>query len=511
MDSFIRCISLTIVLAVTVSAAVLLVLVGGLRPALAAPAVWGDPEKAEPHLARLQSLRRLQITPETLMYFHRLADDRKRQAETAAIARTIDDRRDRWYELLERLDGELKAVTRRAEGDAKIRSVITFIRVVSATAQFLDALSAGKDVTGLNSSTSSQSAVENQPPEAESPVTGDTIEAEGTVIRTLRIRTNGGEWRTIDHRAYIYRQVISSEGEGLPPSSSTGELPLGDVMDALDQAAAALGSEVALDCYSDWGGGACSLLPSVAGTARQPAAGTTKPDSEPDDWQKELYGELTSLGADLLPGVGQIKSVTEVISGRDPITGSEVNRVFAAIGLIPGAKLLGKGAKGVDGLIRALDKADAGRARKFIQTALGNWRFVLHTRGEGKGALSGDFPVAMLKPAQAERIGANTRVVRLSPHTAKVKARPENLGGHELLPEDYRWVQAFIDTGEILDVPKVSRSGVRRHIGVVGERDGGLWHAVFKATDDAGDKVYLQSLRKTRSTDLERLRRRSTE
>lgn len=55
--------------------------------------------------------------------------------------------------------------------------------------------------------------------------------------------------------------------------------------------------------------------------------------------------EALSLALDLIPFVGSVKSVAEVLTGKDPVTGEETSRLMAAAGIIPGAKVLTKGGK----------------------------------------------------------------------------------------------------------------------------------------------------------------------
>jgi RHS repeat-associated protein len=60
-----------------------------------------------------------------------------------------------------------------------------------------------------------------------------------------------------------------------------------------------------------------------------------------------IFLEGVSLVVDFIPFVGSGKSAIEAITGRDPITGSQVNRAVAAVGFVPGGKYLTRGAQGV--------------------------------------------------------------------------------------------------------------------------------------------------------------------
>lgn len=62
--------------------------------------------------------------------------------------------------------------------------------------------------------------------------------------------------------------------------------------------------------------------------------------------------EAGSVTLDIVPVVGTVKSVIQVVTGKDLITGEEVNRAVEAggifLGMIPGGKLLTKGGKMAD-------------------------------------------------------------------------------------------------------------------------------------------------------------------
>ena len=66
-----------------------------------------------------------------------------------------------------------------------------------------------------------------------------------------------------------------------------------------------------------------------------PIAAIDLDGSEPQ-WVKELL----SLTADLAPGVSTAKSIDELRTGIDPLTGAPVSRIWAGVGLIPGGKIV---------------------------------------------------------------------------------------------------------------------------------------------------------------------------
>ena len=57
-------------------------------------------------------------------------------------------------------------------------------------------------------------------------------------------------------------------------------------------------------------------------------------------WLMFTPGELASLGIGFIPVVGTALSVFEVATGRDIITGEEVHRGVALIGVVPGGKAI---------------------------------------------------------------------------------------------------------------------------------------------------------------------------
>lgn len=56
--------------------------------------------------------------------------------------------------------------------------------------------------------------------------------------------------------------------------------------------------------------------------------------------KKSPHLDETSSLVSILPGIGTVKDVAEVVTGKDPITGKPANRLIAAGGLLPGAKVV---------------------------------------------------------------------------------------------------------------------------------------------------------------------------
>ena len=75
------------------------------------------------------------------------------------------------------------------------------------------------------------------------------------------------------------------------------------------------------------------------GQEMSPADGGMSPPLP--SWLMFTPGELASLGIGFIPVVGTAQSVFEVATGRDIITGEEVHRGVALIGVVPGGKAVG--------------------------------------------------------------------------------------------------------------------------------------------------------------------------
>ncbi|MBA2368776.1 MAG: pre-toxin TG domain-containing protein [Candidatus Protochlamydia sp.] len=87
--------------------------------------------------------------------------------------------------------------------------------------------------------------------------------------------------------------------------------------------------------------------------------------------------QVASLAADFTPFLGSGKSVYELFSGSDPITGEAVNRWMSAagiiLGIVPGGKALIKGKKATKLAKKALKKpATKGASKKGIKAANDN-------------------------------------------------------------------------------------------------------------------------------------------
>lgn len=113
-----------------------------------------------------------------------------------------------------------------------------------------------------------------------------------------------------------------------------------------------------------------------------------------------------------------------------------------------------------------------------------------------QGAVLADFPVAVLRTAIADAVGAQSRVVRLSSGTAaKQAARHPDID-----PGDYANIQRILDGDELF------RDGDRWVTGFV-EVEGRLWRAVVKATRNSSE-IYAVSLHRANKRNLRSAQRR---
>jgi len=79
-------------------------------------------------------------------------------------------------------------------------------------------------------------------------------------------------------------------------------------------------------------------------------------------------GDIVSFGFDLIPGIGECKGLWEAFTGKDTITGGELNGFDRIMGVVGGIPLVGpkvkclvkskKVIKGIDKTIKYSKKAD---------------------------------------------------------------------------------------------------------------------------------------------------------
>lgn len=124
--------------------------------------------------------------------------------------------------------------------------------------------------------------------------------------------------------------------------------------------------QIKLSCSS--GGFPQSLSSStLATTSAASTPATAIATTEPT-----LKQELTSFGLDMTPGVGSLKSATQLITGTDLVTGEPVDRKMEAAGIVlgvaPGGKALlkcKKGAKLAKKIIKEIKISEKQAQKKF--------------------------------------------------------------------------------------------------------------------------------------------------
>lgn len=120
---------------------------------------------------------------------------------------------------------------------------------------------------------------------------------------------------------------------------------------------------------------------------------------------------------------------------------------------------------------------------------------VFHEFASGKG--EGREPVARIDKTTANVLGTHASVVHLSSETVAKQLREHP----DVKPSDYKRVQSMLDHGEM-------RRDKEHHIGLLHDQHGRTWYAVLKTTQ-SGKAVFLQSLRRTKGSDISRIRSRS--
>lgn len=131
-------------------------------------------------------------------------------------------------------------------------------------------------------------------------------------------------------------------------------------------------------------------------------------------------------------------------------------------------------------------------ARQYVQGSVTGPDFARFVAGAGK--IEGEFPVAVLAPAEKEILGAKAQQVLLSADTLakQTAAHPEIALG------DYQKLQTIMDAGEVY------RQGDQRLVFI--KLDDVWYRAVVKVTA-AGDEIYLVSLIRTGEREIARARK----
>lgn len=137
-------------------------------------------------------------------------------------------------------------------------------------------------------------------------------------------------------------------------------------------------STVKIDGMTALGAG-CKFQCAIGGmvTMSSPGQKVAKHDeAAPADDAEKL--EALSLILDLIPFVGSFKSAIEVVTGKDAVTGEETSRLMAAVGIVPGAKVVTKGGKAAKVAKRALKSSGkSGKAASIATGPMGSRRMQL--------------------------------------------------------------------------------------------------------------------------------------
>lgn len=144
------------------------------------------------------------------------------------------------------------------------------------------------------------------------------------------------------------------------------------------------------------------------------------------------------------------------------------------------------------GQIAAVEKMPFAAAKQAAAKIVGGQAFV----GFAGGRLDGAFPVAVVPQSLQDSMGASVKTVRLS----SADRNKQTGKGHEKGRNRYDKLQAMIDDGEAIAYRE-------RAISLYLEIDGALHHAALQTTQ-AGDEIYLKSLRRSDQKQLDRDRKR---
>lgn len=113
-----------------------------------------------------------------------------------------------------------------------------------------------------------------------------------------------------------------------------------------------------------------------------------------------------------------------------------------------------------------------------------------------RGEIKGERKIAAIPSDISSWLPTESGMLLLSQATAAKQWREHP----DISPEDYRRIQAMLDGGEV-------RRDRKLHLGLINDQ-GDWYYAVIKATS-TGKAAYLQSFRRSNSSDVERIRERS--
>ena len=113
-------------------------------------------------------------------------------------------------------------------------------------------------------------------------------------------------------------------------------------------------------------GSGCKFMCAKGGLLTVSSPGQSEAQHDGAEGGPSLGDEALSLAMDFTPVVGIIKSAVEVVSGKDLVTGEEISRLSAALGIIPGGKALSKGKKAAK-VVKAASKGSKAKSAKVLK------------------------------------------------------------------------------------------------------------------------------------------------
>ena len=345
--------------------ATVLALAIGASPALVSSAAAVDPNDLTPNIANYDRVQKDIPLPEfhteTIIDIERALQDAARDAErrarasanaaaTDAMAESLREGAREWAKRAREMDAALAEEERLERQDAVLRRWANFFGLVAIAAQTYKAYAADPPAD----STGAESAGGGGPDGAN----GDAAGPEGQAVRsteTHAIRTEmpveiDGKWTTVPYEE-IVRKIIYGGGGGTPPADRRSPPLVGAMFGQLDEWAANM-PPLTLACNSEFGG--CQAVDSELAPRFDPPdtggaggfdapAPIPAPRRAPTEEEAGLFKLITSLALDLAPVVGPAKSVVEIATGEDPVTGESIPPAIAAAGfvlsVVPGGKL----------------------------------------------------------------------------------------------------------------------------------------------------------------------------
>ena len=142
------------------------------------------------------------VDPEQVRQSLRKREDAKRRAETEQVMDSLQRGKNRWNDLVDKLDNELHVVADRAERDAAVRAWATVFQLIGMAAAL------ATEMTSDPSSETTASADPGTPgtPTPETPTPKDGLQLRERYERTIKL-CDGGVCETIDMWEYINEAV----------------------------------------------------------------------------------------------------------------------------------------------------------------------------------------------------------------------------------------------------------------------------------------------------------------